>query len=91
MRGMICTALLVVLAGCAREDSGAAAARMEMQDDAACRQITAGKGETSYTQCRRNIFAYRQQAQVEEAQQHERLRDFGDSLQQAGAALQNIR
>jgi hypothetical protein len=45
----------LALAGCQTEDAGVRAAKMEMQDDAAC------KGRPDYTQCRKNLFAYRQQ------------------------------
>jgi hypothetical protein len=57
---------------------------MEMQDDAAC------KGRPDYQQCRKNLFAYRQQALIEEQQRKARSDAVADSLIAAGRALQSI-
>jgi hypothetical protein len=57
---------------------------MEMQDDAAC------KGRPDYTQCRKNLFAYRQQAVIDENQRQARIDRVADGLAAAGQALQNI-
>jgi hypothetical protein len=58
---------------------------MEAQDDASCRQLAAGKGDAGYAQCRQNLMAYRQQAQIEREQQRSNLET---RLQGAAAALQ---
>jgi hypothetical protein len=47
--------LLLLLAGCVTEDAGA---RMEAQDDASCRNLSVGKSETTYLQCRQNLIGY---------------------------------
>ena len=85
MRGAVLLVAAVVLAGCqGSEDTGARAARMEMQDDAAC------KGRPDYQQCRKNLFAYRQQALIEEQQRKARSDAVADSLIAAGRALQSM-
>ncbi len=77
--------LPLALVGCqAREDIGAQAARMEMQDDATC------KGRQDYQQCRKNLMAYRQQVAVEEGQRQARLNAAADGLIAAGRAMQSI-
>jgi hypothetical protein len=79
-----CVLIALTLAGCQTQDTGAVAAKMEMQDDAAC------KGRPDYQQCRRNLFAYRQQAVVEENQRQARVNAAADGLAAAGRALQSI-
>ena len=74
----------LALAGCQTQDTGAVAARMEMQDDAAC------KGRPDYQQCRKNLFAYRQQAVIEEQQRQARVNAVADGLAAAGRAMQSI-
>jgi hypothetical protein len=74
----------LALAGCQTEDTGVRAAKMEMQDDAAC------KGRPDYTQCWKNLFAYRQQAVIEENQRQARMDRVADGLAEAGRSLQNI-
>ncbi len=77
--------LALILAGCnTAEDTGAVAARMEAQDDAAC------KGRQDYTQCRRNLMAYRQQAIIERQEKQARLDAAADSLAAAARAMQSI-
>jgi hypothetical protein len=49
---------------------------MEMQDDAAC------KGRPDYQQCRKNLFAYRQQALIEEQQRKARSDGWLTALSQ---------
>ena len=84
-RAIVLLAGLVVLSGCqGSEDTGARAARMEMQDDAAC------KGRPDYQQCRKNLFAYRQQALVEEQQRQARINAAAEGLAAAGRAMQSI-
>jgi hypothetical protein len=90
MRLLLCVLILTAVTGCVSEDSGVVAARMEAQDDASCRQLATGKGEAGYAQCRQNLMAYRQQAQIERAQSEERAERIGRALQNAGAALQSI-
>jgi hypothetical protein len=70
---------LLLLAGCVTEDPGVAAAR-EAQDDASCRTLSAGKGESAYQQCRQNVIGYRQQVRAENA----RLQSAARMLQSAG-------
>jgi hypothetical protein len=81
----MCVAVLIPLTGCITEDSGAVAARMEAQDDTSCRQLAVGKGDAGYAQCRQNLMAYRQQAQIEREQ---RSHNLEKGLQGAAAALQ---
>lgn len=79
----------LTLAGC-MEDTGVQAARMEAQDDAACRKILADRpavGPNDYQQCRQNLVAYRQRI---EAQQAAAVSGMGTAMQNAGAALQGI-
>jgi hypothetical protein len=46
--------LALMLGGCmANEDL--IAAKMEAQDDASCRKLSAGKSSDAYTQCRKNL------------------------------------
>jgi hypothetical protein len=86
--GAILLALMV--AGCQHEDAGVRAAKMEAQDDATCQQRSAGKGADAYQECRKNLMYYRQQAQIEDAQQQARVQAAAASFQRAGAALQSI-
>jgi hypothetical protein len=88
----VVTAVLVALTlvGCQHEDAGVRAAKMEQQDDATCQQQATGKGADAYQQCRKNLMFYRQQVAAEEEQRRARVQAAGESLQQAGAALQNI-
>jgi hypothetical protein len=79
---------LVLLSGCVgSEDSGIRAAKMEAQDDASCRQLSAGKGADAYTQCRRNLIYYRQQANAEEQQRQARI---AEGLEGMSRSLQSI-
>lgn len=74
--------MALALTGCvASEDTGAVAARMEHQDDAAC---TANR---DYRQCRQNLLTYRQQAVAERQQNSMRLEN---GLNGAARALQSI-
>jgi hypothetical protein len=82
--------LLLLLAGCVTEDPGAAAARMEAQDDASCQRLAAGKGAGAYQQCRQNLIGYRQQARADNAERARALSEFGEALQGAGAAMRSI-
>lgn len=76
---------VLLLAGCqTTEDTGVAAARMERQDDMAC------KGRPDYQQCRRNLMAYRQQAVVEEQQRQARSDAQDAALMAAAQSLQSI-
>lgn len=80
--------LALMLAGCVtQEDAGVRAAKMEAQDDASCRQLSAGKGADAYTQCRRNLIGYRQQAVVEEEQKRARV---SEALEGMSRSLQSI-
>lgn len=72
-------AVALMLAGCQTEDAGVRAARMEAQDDAAC------KTRQDYQQCRNNLMAYRKQATLEDEQQRARI---SKALRDAGRALQ---
>ncbi|QHO73084.1 hypothetical protein ACH79_10970 [Bradyrhizobium sp. CCBAU 051011] len=91
MRALMLVLCLVSLSGCMeREDAGVRAAKMEAQDDASCRGLSAGKGADAYQQCRRNLLYYRQQAQVEEAQRQARSDAAADGLIAAGRSLQSI-
>jgi hypothetical protein len=82
---VVLLAVMIILTGCqGSEDTGARAARMEMQDDAAC------KGRPDYQQCRKNLFAYRQQALIEDQQQQARVQAAADGLAAAGRAMQSI-
>ena len=60
------------------------AAKMEAQDDAACR------GRQDYAQCRRNLTAYRQQALAEKQQDQARAQAVADGVAAAGRAMQSI-
>lgn len=86
MRRLILIALgSLALAGCqTTADTGKAAARMEMQDDAACR------GHAHYAQCRSNLIGYRQLALAEEQQRQAESARQGAALARMGAALQSI-
>jgi hypothetical protein len=84
MRAMLVLFGALALAGCQTEDTGARAAKMEMQDDATC------KGRPDYQQCRKNLFAYRQQAVIEEQQRQARVSAVADGLAAAGRSLQSI-
>lgn len=93
MRGLgsLSFVLALMLAGCmAQEDAGVRAAKMEAQDDASCRNLSAGKGPEAYTQCRKNLLYYRQQALVQEQQEQARRDAAADALIAAGKAMQSI-
>ena len=79
------------LAACRGEDSGVVAAKMEAQDDASCRTLSAGKGAAAYQQCRANLMGYRQQAMAEKQAHNAEMDRRAEGLQAAGAALQAIR
>jgi hypothetical protein len=85
--------LLLLLAGCVTEDVGVTAARMEAQDDASCQNLSVGKGEAAYRQCRQNLMGYRQQAQAQaqadNAARRQALANFGDALSAAGGAMRS--
>ena len=81
---------LLLLTGCVTEDAGVTAARMEAQDDASCRSLVAGKGADTYQQCRQNLIGYRQQAQADSAARARALYQFGEAMQDAGAAMHGI-
>jgi hypothetical protein len=87
----IAVLLLLLLAGCVTEDAGVAAARMEAQDDASCRSLSVGKGESAYQQCRQNLIGYRQQAQSDNAARAQALANFGQALSNAGDAMRSNR
>jgi len=74
----------LALAGCQTEDAGVRAAKMEMQDDAAC------KGRPDYTQCRKNLFSYRQQVSIEDQQRRQRLIAAANGFQAAAQSMQSI-
>lgn len=87
MRGLS-IALALMLAGCmAQEDAGVRAAKMEAQDDASCRQLSTGKGADAYTQCRKNLLYYRQQANLEEQQKRARV---SEALEGMSRSMQSI-
>lgn len=83
--------LLLLLTGCVTEDAGVVAARMEAQDDASCRNLSAGKSADTYQQCRQNLIGYRQQAQADGAARAEALANFGQALSAAGDAMRTNR
>ena len=82
---------LLLLTGCATEDPGVAAARMEAQDDASCRNLSVGKGAEAYPQCRQNLIGYRQQAQAQaradSAARSQAIAKFGEVLSATGDAM----
>jgi hypothetical protein len=89
MRRLILLSALL-LAGCVgSEDTGAVAARMEKQDDAAC------MGRQDYRQCRANLIGYRQQvaqqAQADRAARIQALANFGEALSATGDAMRTNR
>jgi hypothetical protein len=85
LREFVVICALLALTGCnTREDTGVVAARMEAQDDAAC------KGRQDYNQCRSNLMGYRQQALAEQRQRQARSDAAADSLIAAGQAMQSI-
>jgi len=87
MRGLVIV-LALTLAGCVtQEDAGVRAAKMEAQDDASCRQLSAGRGADAYTQCRRNLIGYRQQAVAEDEQKRARV---SEALEGMSRSLQSI-
>ncbi|MGY4500405.1 hypothetical protein ACVWYH_004336 [Bradyrhizobium sp. GM24.11] len=91
MRIVVLAVGLVVLSGCvSTEDAGVRAAKMEAQDDISCRQLSAGKGADAYTQCRKNLLYYRQQAAVEDQQKAERSRRVSEGLMEMSRSLQSI-
>ncbi|MET4390860.1 hypothetical protein ABIB73_006646 [Bradyrhizobium sp. F1.4.3] len=90
MRGLVIV-LALMLVGCVtQEDAGVRAAKMEAQDDASCRQLSTGKGADAYTQCRKNLLYYRQQAVVEEQQAQAKRERVSDALMAASRSLQSI-
>jgi len=84
MKRIVVVMGLLVLAACVTEDPGVAAARREAQDDASCRTLSAGKGESAYQQCRQNLIGYRQQARAENAETREKLQSAAIMLQSGG-------
>jgi hypothetical protein len=84
MRAVLVLFGALALGGCQTEDAGVRAAKMEMQDDAAC------KGRPDYQQCRKNLFAYRQQVVIEDEQRRARVAAVADGLAAAGRAMQSI-
>jgi hypothetical protein len=77
--------VLTLLTGCVgSEDTGAVAARMEHQDDAACR------GRQDYQQCRQNLMGYRRQALAEDQARQAKVNAAADGLAAAGRAMQAI-
>jgi hypothetical protein len=88
MRVLVLAVGLVALSGCvASEDAGVRAAKMEAQDDTSCRQLTTGKSADAYTQCRRNLIYYRQQANAEEQQRQARI---AEGLEGMSRSLKSI-
>lgn len=88
MRLVFMAAGLMALCGCvSSEDAGIRAAKMEAQDDASCRQLSAGKGADAYTQCRKNLLYYRQQASIEEQQRQARI---AEGLEGMSRSLKSI-
>jgi hypothetical protein len=81
-KSAIWLAAALMLGACQTEDTGVRAARMEAQDDTAC------KARQDYQQCRSNIMVYRREALREEAQRRIQARQFGEGLQDVGRALQ---
>jgi hypothetical protein len=86
---------LVVLLGCShRPTEGELAARMETQDDSACRKLVADQGRTNdpnaYPQCRQNLIAYRQLQQQREAINQEHMAQAQQSFEKAGCYLKSI-
>jgi hypothetical protein len=95
---------LLLLTGCASENSGVAAVRLGAQDEGSCKHMTVGEGERAYQQCVQKAMEYRQEeakaqeakaqqakaAQEEKTDQAEKTEGFGDRLQSAAAALFNI-
>lgn len=80
--------LSLMLTGCiTQEDAGVRAAKMEAQDDASCRQLSNGKGADAYTQCRKNLLYYRQQANLEEEQKRARV---SEALEGMSRSMQSI-
>ena len=91
LRRVFALGIPLLVAACnTTEDTGAMAARMEQQDDTACERQAAGKGTAAYQQCRKNLFAYRQQALVEQQQAQARREAVADGLAAAGRAMQSI-
>jgi hypothetical protein len=68
----------LALAGCVSSEQ---VTQMQQEDDAACRNVPGRE----YNGCMRQRMAYRQLAVQQQAAA---ARDFGNRLQQAGAALQ---
>jgi len=91
MRLVVLAAMLMTLCGCVtNEDAGVRAAKMEAQDDASCRQLSTGKGAEAYTQCRKNLLYYRQQAAIQDQQAAERSRRVSEGLMEMSRSLQSI-
>jgi hypothetical protein len=89
MRGLVIV-LALTLAGCVtQEDAGVRAAKMEAQDDASCRQLSAGKGADAYTLCRKNLLYYRQQAVVEEDQKRARVSEALEGMSRSMRSIDN--
>lgn len=85
--GVVFTLLLI--GGCqTAQDAGEMAAKMEAQDDAAC------KGRQDYQQCRRNLMMHRQQAVVQEQARRDEVADAllaaSRSMQSLGNQPQNV-
>lgn len=83
LRLIVCLGASLALAGCSQSDR---IARMESQDDAACR----AQSSQDYQACRAARMEYRRLAAQQQQRQAESLDAFGQSLQSAGAALSNI-
>jgi hypothetical protein len=88
MRVVLALLLAALLSGC--ESASERAVKMEMQDDAACQQLSAGKGSDAYTACRRNLMVYREQVSREDEAGRQRAMAIGQGLQSAGASLCSI-
>lgn len=90
MRVVWTIVLALMLAGCVtQEDAGVRAAKMEAQDDASCRQLSAGKGADAYTQCRRNLIGYRQQAVAEDEQKRARVSEALEGMSRSMRSIDN--
>jgi hypothetical protein len=85
MRYVFAVLLALPLGAC--ESASERVVRMEMQDDAACQRLSAGKGPEAYTACRQNLMIYRREVARENG---ERMQAIGEGLQNAGAALSSI-
>jgi hypothetical protein len=88
MRYVFAVLLVLPLGAC--ETASERAVRMEMEDDAACQRLSAGKGPEAYTACRQNLMVYRQEVAREDEVSRQRAQAIGQSMQNAGAALSSI-